>query len=156
MAASVALAEAEWCQQILFDVLYGHGPAVDWYSRVGPITSVLRAGCELHNRRLEHQHVVDAKSVFDSLSKTAAGSTQDRRAAIDLSIIRESLQATGSVVRWMPHSLMPVDCLTKADVAKCNDALAHLMQRGTLRLNEECAELVSRSAVRQCTGKAPT
>eukprot|EP00959_Pyramimonas_sp_CCMP1952_P230595 4820873-Pyramimonas_sp.AAC.1 len=41
--------------------------------------------------------IVDAKSVFDSLAKCTAGRKEDRRAAIDLSILRDALQQDGSV-----------------------------------------------------------
>eukprot|EP00959_Pyramimonas_sp_CCMP1952_P416912 8734594-Pyramimonas_sp.AAC.1 len=43
----------------------------------------------------------------------------------------------GSSMRWMPHPLLPVDCLTKADMAKCNAAQLHLLKSGLLRLAAE-------------------
>eukprot|EP00959_Pyramimonas_sp_CCMP1952_P472663 9500409-Pyramimonas_sp.AAC.1 len=44
--------------------------------------------------------VVDAKSVFDTLSRNSAGSRADRRNAVELAVIRDSLAAVGSRVRW--------------------------------------------------------
>ena len=43
--------------------------------------------------RVPQTHTIDAKAVFNVLKKEAAGSKQDRRAALDLAIIQESLFA---------------------------------------------------------------
>eukprot|EP00959_Pyramimonas_sp_CCMP1952_P175033 3657819-Pyramimonas_sp.AAC.1 len=59
--------------------------------------------------------VVDAKSVFDVLSRNSAGSRADRRNAVELAVIRDSLASVGSRMRWVPHARMPSDPLTKSD-----------------------------------------
>ena len=156
MAASAALAEAEWIQQIIFDVCFNRVPAPEWFRKTGPFATMWREGSELHNRRLEHQHVVDAKAVFDSLSKEAAGSALDRRAAIDLAIIRDSLQDSGSQIRWVPHELMIVDSLTKVDVAKSNAAMSHLMRTGRLKLVLEVTEMAQRAHGKSVKGRGPS
>ena len=85
------------------------------------VTAVLKKEGEL-SRRMSHEHVIDAKSVFDSLIKETAGSKQDRRTAIELAIVREVLQGMSSKIKWVPHPLMPADTMTHADPAKSNDA----------------------------------
>eukprot|EP00959_Pyramimonas_sp_CCMP1952_P023179 487418-Pyramimonas_sp.AAC.1 len=50
----------------------------------------------------------------------------------------------GSSMRWMPHPLLPVDCLTTADMAKCNAAQLHLLKSGLLRLTAEEQSLQKR------------
>eukprot|EP00959_Pyramimonas_sp_CCMP1952_P071157 1485534-Pyramimonas_sp.AAC.1 len=45
----------------------------------------------------------------------------------------------GSAIRWMPHPLMPVDCMTKSDLAKTNAAHLMLLKSGMLRLTAEDA-----------------
>ena len=81
--------------------------------------------------------IVDAKSVFDTLSRNTGGSKADRRNAIELSVIRDSMSQIGSQVRWVPHGRMPADCMTKEDPAKGNLALSDLLIRGTLSLRDE-------------------
>ena len=101
-----------------------------------PFQVVLRSNCTL-STRLPHEHSIDAKSVFDALIKECAGNRQDRRTAVDLAIVRETLKAQGSHIRWIPHPLMPADSMTKADPSAGNDALRHLLRTGKLVWDEE-------------------
>ena len=57
--------------------------------------------------------VVDAKSLFDHLVKETIGSTEDKRTAIEMQVIRQSLSEIGAQVKWVPHVKMTIDCLTK-------------------------------------------
>ena len=56
--------------------------------------------------------IVDAKSVFDYLSKQTIGG-QDKRTAIEIQIIRQELTALNGEIRWIDHPAMVADCLTK-------------------------------------------
>ena len=66
-----------------------------------PFQVVLRSNCILSDR-WPHDHSIDAKTVFDVLIKECGGSRQDRRTAVDLAIVRETLKAQGSHIRWIP------------------------------------------------------
>ena len=101
-----------------------------------PFQVVLRSDCTLSSR-LPHDHSSDAKSVFDALMKECAGSRQDRRAAVDLAIVRETLKAQDSRIRWIPHLLIPADAMTKVDPSAANDALRHLLRTGMWVWDEE-------------------
>ena len=57
--------------------------------------------------------LVDAKSLYDHLVKSTVGSTEDRRTAIEMQLVRQSMQETGTGIRWVNHEKMLVDCLTK-------------------------------------------
>lgn len=57
--------------------------------------------------------VVDAKSLFDHLVKETLGCTDDKRTAIEMQMIRQSMMETGAEIRWVPHPQMFMDCLTK-------------------------------------------
>lgn len=57
--------------------------------------------------------LVDAKSLFDHLVKSTVGSTDDRRTAIEMQLVRQSMQETGTCVQWISHKRMIIDCLTK-------------------------------------------
>ena len=58
--------------------------------------------------------VTDCKSMYDHLSAVRSPSTlQDKRSAIDVLIIRESLKKTFCVIRWAPTGLQLADGLKK-------------------------------------------
>lgn len=88
--------------------------------------------------------MVDAKSVYDTSTRNTAGGQRDRRTAIELAVIRDSLQESGGVVRWIPHPRMPADIMNKVDVSKGNEALSHLLRTGYVRLTDEEKEMQSR------------
>jgi hypothetical protein len=73
---------------------------------------------------------------------------------LELSMIRSRLQETGSPVRWIPHPLNPADMLTKADLAKANDALSYLLRTGRLCLSTEEAELRRRAGRTKAASRA--
>lgn len=54
--------------------------------------------------------VVDAKSLFDHLVKKTVGCTDDKRTAIEMQVIRQSMRETGAVIKWVPHPRMFMDC----------------------------------------------
>ena len=95
--------------------------------------------------RVPQTHTVDAKAVFDVLKKEAAGSKQDRRAAVDLAIIQESLTRTSARVRWIPHHKMLADPLAKADPTKNSAALEMVLDKGNFEFVDENQELQLRA-----------
>ena len=119
---SAALADAEWAQIMIQDILDQTVIVRDKTGGNLPFQVVLRSNCTL-SKRLPHDHSIDAKSVSDALIKECAGNRQDRRTAVDLAIVRETLKAQGSHIRWIPHPLMPADSMTKAGPSAGNDAL---------------------------------
>ena len=136
IAMSSALADAEWAQIMIKGCSGPGGNHRDSTEATLPFQVVLRSDCTL-SKRLPHDHSIDAKSVFDALIKECAGSRQDRRAAVDLAIVRETLKAQGSRIRWIPHPLMPADAMTKVDPSAGSDALRHLLRTGKLVWDEE-------------------
>ena len=77
-----------------------------------------------------------------------------RASAIDLAVARDIMSKVGSVIRWMPHPLMPVDCLTKSDMAKSNAAQLQLLRSGVLRLSEEKSHLDCRKGGPRVKGRS--
>ena len=57
--------------------------------------------------------ICDAKSSYDNLSSETSGTTADRRTAIEMQIIRASLDAQDGEIRWVDHTGMYADALTK-------------------------------------------
>ncbi|CAK0874751.1 unnamed protein product, partial [Prorocentrum cordatum] len=109
-----------------------------WREHIGPFVAILKDECQvLGEPQSGNLSVVDAMGIYDTLSKLTAGSKSDRRAAIDLAVVRTSMEKIGSAIRWMPHPLMPVDCMTKSDLAKTNAAQLTMLKSGMLRLSAE-------------------
>ena len=58
--------------------------------------------------------ITDCKSLFDHLvSLSAASKCDDKRVAIDIAILKQSMARTGMAVRWCPTELMLADAFTK-------------------------------------------
>ena len=54
----------------------------------------------------------DCKSLYDVCNKSGS-LPNERRVALDLLDIRESIEQYGDIIRWIPTDHMLVDCLTK-------------------------------------------
>ena len=89
---------------------------------------------------------VDAKSVFDHLAKPTAGAGKDKRAAIDLQFVRETLERDGSVVRWTDARYQLADDLTKF---QDGDLIRAAMREGTATLVAEVAALRMRQTEKE-------
>eukprot|EP00959_Pyramimonas_sp_CCMP1952_P164136 3431614-Pyramimonas_sp.AAC.1 len=59
-----------------------------------------------------------------------------------------------SAIRWMPHPLMPVDCMTKSDLAKINAAQLMLIKSGMLRPTAEESSILERKGDPRTRGRS--
>ena len=139
MALSQCLGEIEWLQILFRDLVYGDVKTEDWRRSLFPFMVFLPEQCQLKARQ-EQCTVTDAKSLYDALCKLCPASRQDRRTALELSVIVDLISKTG----WTPHPRMPVYNLTKADISKGNGAFLHLLRHGALRIEKEENELYRR------------
>lgn len=92
--------------------------------------------------------LVDAKSLFDHLVKETIGSTDDRRTAIEMQVIRQSLEETGTAVKWIPHTKMIVDVMTKRSGNRA--PLDELLSKGTLDLTIHTSQVKPTRIVGRC------
>jgi len=144
-ALSKATAEVEWLQILLRDAVWFDINVRDWSRSLHPYLSFCPEQGELRKvQKVLHQHAVDAKSIYDALQSHSPGSRQCRRSALELALVRSRFSELGSIIRWIPHPLMPVDSLTKADWGKGNAALEHLLRYGRFCLSSEDLELGGR------------
>ena len=71
--------------------------------------------------------IVDAKSLYDSIRKTATGKGQ--RVALAVGEVRQSMGVLAAMVRWIPHNRMLADGLTnifsKANLIPLLKAMMH-------------------------------
>ena len=95
--------------------------------------------------------VTDAKSLYDNLQKEATNQGE-KRAALEVVVARDSLDALGGVPRWLPHELNVVDCMTKMKGNR--KPLVEFLKRATLKLRDEGEMLKEREEYREETGRA--
>eukprot|EP00971_Amphidinium_carterae_P092284 1827116-Amphidinium_carterae.1 len=95
--------------------------------------------------------VTDAKSLFDTVNKESYSHTE-RRAALEVAVIRDSLNILSGQIRWIPHSMNAAYCLTKLGANA--QAMIALLASGWLQLKSEDGILEERRQYREDTGKA--
>ena len=121
-AVSVALGFVEWATLFLQELT--HGPFD------------LRGALAIMQER-PPVCVTDCKSLYALLSAVGSPSTpQDKRSAIDVLIIRESLKKTGCVIRWTLTGLRLADGLTQ-DKGEAVECLRRSLRSGSYVLRGE-------------------
>ena len=143
-ALSQCLGEVEWLQVMHQDLVYGDVDTKNYHKNLSPFLALLPDKCQLAANRGPQCALTDAKSLYDSIFKQCPSSRQDRRNALELAVVIDVVQRSGSQVRWTPHQRMPVDMLTKVDVTTSNGALLHLIRTASLRIDKEDEELLKR------------
>ena len=142
---SEALAEVEWIRGLFEELTNPKFNIIEWSSRTRH-RGLMVAACTSDPRRelADILTICDAKSLYDHLHSETAGCTADRRTAIDIQIIRASLEAQNGDVRWVGHSGMYSDAMTKR-----NDnlpLLQMLMRTGRICITAESATLEKHKA----------
>lgn len=96
-----------------------------------------------HFKEFGIQAITGCKSVYDHLQTYASpGSITDKRVAIDLVIVKESLKRLWGSIRWAPTWLQLADALTKEN-ADAMDILRGAMKSNIYHLNNESVMLQS-------------
>ena len=135
--------EVDWLQIMYRDATVHDVQLSNWRASLSPHMVVLRGQCKLGGR-LQQCSVTDAKSLYDCLLREHPSGKQDRKSALELAIVLRDLQETQSMVRWVPHQKMIVDCMTHEDPLRANDALNQLLKVGVLSLVDISHELEAR------------
>ena len=93
--------------------------------------------------------MTDCKSLYDNLSSLSSISKcEDKRIAIDIGIVRQSMIRCGLSVHWVPTELMLADALTK-DAQDPADLLRSALRLGEYQLNEEASILEQKKKFRE-------
>ena len=88
-------------------------------------------------RRRSPVGISDCRSLYDHLISLGSGGViDDKRTAIDVAIIRQSIQRTGLEPRWCPTGHMLADALTK-DKAEPADLLRSVLRAARYQLADE-------------------
>ena len=143
---SKGLSELAWSVTVYKDLTMESFDLKEWQQTVKNQRVVALAKSNADDTLKRGLCVVDAKSLFDHLVKETVGCTDDKRTAIEMQVIRQSMQETGAVIRWVPHPRMFMDCLTKRSGNR--SPLIQLLDTGIFRLcddevNKDCWESVN-------------
>ena len=91
--------------------------------------------------------VTDSKCLYDHLHNVSAGPSKDRRTALDIAILRESMQDSQAFIRWVDGKRHQItDALTKRN--GCADLLRGILQKGEFVVVEESRALQLREQER--------
>ncbi|CAK9069062.1 Protein SENSITIVITY TO RED LIGHT REDUCED 1 [Durusdinium trenchii] len=129
LAFNQAISELEWLQVLIRDIVCGDVELTDWTQSLTPFVAVLPDTCKLKGT-LDQGLITDAKSLYDTIQKESPSSRQDRRTAIEIAIILNSIKKADTIVRWAPHPRMVADVLTKDDLSRSNGALEEVLRTG--------------------------
>ena len=137
---SEALAEVEWIRGLFEELTNPNFRIVEWAAR-SRNRGLLIAACssDAEARFAKVLSIGDAKSLYDHLRTETSGGANDRRTAIDIQIIRASMDAQGATARCVDPCGMYADAMTKrnGDVP----LLQMLMRTGRICITEESVTL---------------
>ena len=146
-ALSRGLGRAERMMVLFEDAARGPVDRSCWAKAIPPILTALKSNGEIRVKDPFLQAVVDAKSVFDTLERDCDSRKGEDRTAIELAVMRESMSRVGCSVRWIPHTVMPVDQMTKlSKTGQSNHALLGFLRDASFRLVEHSSELAKRAS----------
>ena len=98
---SEALAEVEWIRGLFEELTYPSFNIVEWAAKSR--NRGLMVAARSSDALPKVLSIGDAKSLYDHLHIETSGGANDRRTAIDIQIIRSSMEAQGATVRWVDH-----------------------------------------------------
>ena len=134
-AFATASGVAEWVSLMLLEALQGR---LD-----------LKASSATPKDRVPIVGITDCKSLYDAAHSVSSPSKlDDKRVAIDMAIIRQSVERTGMSIRWCPTELMLADSLTK-DQSDPADLLRAALLHGRYQLSPEAAVLAQKKSQRE-------
>ena len=94
--------------------------------------------------------IVDAKALYDHLSKETTGPSADKRTGLEMQVVRQNMSGINAKIRWIPHPRMVVDGLTKKHANL--EALYELLDSGEYQIVSEAHALQEKRAERDERG----
>ena len=134
--------ELIWAKVVYLEIVDPTFELRDWQNQVREEGYLALAREDSAEQLKEALAVVDAKSLFDLISRDSHGG-QDRRTAIDIQLIKEELRALHGSVRWVEHLDMLADSLTKRDGS--TESLTKVLESGEYGIEAESSVLARRA-----------
>ena len=97
--------------------------------------------------------IIDAKSLYDAL-KSEQTLQEDRRAALEIAVLKDDMAMLKALARWIPHNLNPADGLTK-HIGAHLEPLMELLRSHKLCLFDESQVLQEHSILKEHFGYLP-
>ena len=132
-AMNAASGMLEWFQLMLREILDGHRCLATIWNVESPRLGMLMTDC---------------KSLFDHLQSKSSPTLDDRRTALDIVIIRDSIAKMKTSLRWLPTDRMLADALTK-ESAEAVDLLRACLREGRYQVSDEDTVLRWRAKERE-------
>ena len=110
---SKGLGELCWVVSFFNELIDPKFELAEWETRLQDNKILAIAKDESQDQLKESLCIVDAKALYDHLSRESTGPSQDKRTSLEIQVVRQNMNAIKSVVRWVPHPNMIVDGLTK-------------------------------------------
>ena len=143
MSLSRALGDLMWCVTLFNELTHVGFDLKEWEAALRHRRLCVVPGKQEGSHNLA---VVDAKSLYDHLSKETCGHTADRRTAIEMQIIRQTLGELNASIRWIDHNRMLVDVLTK--MGGNSEPLHRVLSTGQWSIVAEAQEIELRKKQR--------
>eukprot|EP00913_Durusdinium_trenchii_P035579 g33295.t1 len=124
---SRGLAELTWTMLLMKELQDGRLNIRDWRQQLKTEELMVISSEATEEYLKESLAVVDAKSLYDHLSRETIGGS-DKRTAIEIQIVRDDLRNLQGQVKWVEHMAMIADGLTK--VGGSNVALRKVVMSG--------------------------
>lgn len=151
-AYATAAAVSEWMALMLAEAIGGQfdlRSSSHWQDTTAP--TVVISGMKLRDQieKIPIIGITDCKSLYDNLnSMSSVSKTDDKRVAIDIAIVRQSMSRCGLITRWCPTELMLADGLTKDQVDPA-DLLRSALHLGEYQLHSEATVLEQKRKMRE-------
>ena len=129
---AVASSMCEWVSLLLSEALDGPRFAHSCWNQVNPRMVIIGTDC---------------KSLYDHLGSPSSPTFDDRRTAIDIIILRDSISRLQASLRWLPTNRMLADALTK-ESPEAFDLLRACLRSSKYQLSPEEKILELRAAKR--------
>ena len=94
--------------------------------------------------------IIDAKALFDHLSRETTGPSQDKRTGLEIQAVRQHMNSIAGEERWVPHPHMVVDGLTKR--GSNMQALYQLLDSGEFQIVDVAQALEEKRREREERG----
>ena len=147
---SKGLGELCWIMSVFNEMMNPHFRIEDWESEMKKNTVLAMAPDRVSTEFKEALCIIDAKALYDHLSRESVGPSQDKRTSLEIQVVRQNMNAISGKIRWIPHPHVAMDALTKKGGNM--EALYGLLDTGEFHIVEEAQALKGKRAERDQRG----
>ena len=147
---SKGLGELCWIMSVYNEITDPEFTVEKWESRMARNKVLALVSEESSSDFKEALCIVDAKALYDHLSRESVGPSQDKRTGLEIQVIRQSMNSIRGKIKWVPHPQMAIDGLTKKNASM--DSLYQLLDTGEYQVVELAEALQTKKDERERLG----